>query len=195
MAIILGSVIVKLPQILKILGAKSGEGISIISVIFELVAISATWSYSVANGYPFTAWGESFFLAVQTCLIGAMCLHFGGSSGKAGAFTVGYSGIMYLLLSGIVPFQFIAFLQSMNILMIIISRMTQVYSNYSAGNTGQLSSITFLMLFLGSIARIFTSIQETGDLFMVATYAISTTCNGIILGQIWYYSGVKTKQQ
>ena len=44
---------VKLPQIIKIVNGKSGEGISMASVIFELVAISATLSYGYAKSFPF----------------------------------------------------------------------------------------------------------------------------------------------
>ncbi len=36
-AILLGSLIVKLPQIVKIMGAKSAKGISLSSVLLELV--------------------------------------------------------------------------------------------------------------------------------------------------------------
>ncbi|XP_077987940.1 mannose-P-dolichol utilization defect 1 protein homolog [Glandiceps talaboti] len=194
--IILGSVIVKLPQIMKILSAKSGKGISMVSIIFEMAAISATWSYSVGNGFPFSAWGEAFFLAVQTTLIGALCLQFNGKTALAGVFIVTYCCIMFVLLSGAVPLEALAVLQSMNILLVIISRMTQAYSNYSSGHTGQLSLITFTLLFLGAVARIFTSIQETGgDPLIVATYCASTTCNGIIVSQILYYSSAKTKTE
>lgn len=45
---------VKIPQIVKIAGSRSAEGISLLGVILELIAISATWAYSVANAYPFS---------------------------------------------------------------------------------------------------------------------------------------------
>ena len=44
---------VKVPQILKVCKAKSGEGISFASVLFELIAISANASYSFSMGFPF----------------------------------------------------------------------------------------------------------------------------------------------
>lgn len=44
---------VKLPQILKLLGAKSAEGLSFKSVLLELLAITGTMAYSVANNFPF----------------------------------------------------------------------------------------------------------------------------------------------
>ena len=44
---------VKFPQILKILNAKSAEGISFLSVLLELIAVTSAASYNFAKGYPF----------------------------------------------------------------------------------------------------------------------------------------------
>lgn len=52
------SFIVKLPQILKLIGAKSAEGLSFKSVLLELLAITGTMAYSIANKFPFR-WGLS----------------------------------------------------------------------------------------------------------------------------------------
>lgn len=44
---------VKLPQVFKILGAKSAEGLSLQSVMLELVALTGTMVYSITNNFPF----------------------------------------------------------------------------------------------------------------------------------------------
>jgi len=72
-------------------------------------------------------------------------------------------------------------------------QLLQLYANYSNGSTGQLSSITQALLFLGAVARIFTSIQETGDQLTIISYVVSTVCNFIIVAQIGYYW--KSKQE
>uniref|UniRef100_V5ICI7 Putative conserved secreted protein n=1 Tax=Ixodes ricinus TaxID=34613 RepID=V5ICI7_IXORI len=51
--------------------------------------------------------------------------------------------------------------------------MMQVWSNHRNGHTGQLSAITTGLLFFGALARIFTSVTETGDALMVATFMIA----------------------
>lgn len=45
--------IVKLPQILKLIGARSAEGLSFNSVLLELFAITGTMAYSIAKSFPF----------------------------------------------------------------------------------------------------------------------------------------------
>lgn len=66
-------------------------------------------------------------------------------------------------------------------------QMVQAVSNFKNGSTGQLSAVMVLMLFLGSMARIFTSIQETGDPIIILTYSVATFANGVLMVQLLYY--------
>ncbi|KAM7067335.1 mannose-P-dolichol utilization defect 1 protein isoform 3-T3 [Molossus nigricans] len=54
LGIVAGSLLVKLPQVFKILGAKSAEGLSLQSVMLELVALTGTMVYSIINKFPFS---------------------------------------------------------------------------------------------------------------------------------------------
>jgi len=188
-AIIVASVLVKLPQLLKMAAAKSGEGISLSSVVLELAAISTTVAYSVAKSFPFSAWGEGLFLAVQTACVGFLTLLFETSTASATTFGVGYSAIMVALLGGFAPLSFITTLQALNIPIVIVSKLLQIVANFRASSTGQLSAITVGLLFLGCVVRIATTWIETGDLLTVVNYIIATVLNGTILGQILYYGG------
>lgn len=187
--IIVASVLVKLPQLLKMAGAKSGEGISLSSVLLELAAISTTVAYSVAKSFPFSAWGEGLFLAVQTACVGFLTLFFETSAMSATTFGVGYAAVMVALLGGYTPLHFITTLQALNIPIVIVSKLLQIVANIRASSTGQLSAITVGLLFLGCVVRIATSWIETGDLLTVANYIISSLLNGTILAQILYYGG------
>ncbi|KAG7495847.1 hypothetical protein JOB18_006405 [Solea senegalensis] len=185
--IILGSVMVKLPQILKLMGAKSAEGLSFQSVLLELLAITGTMAYSICNKFPFSAWGEALFLMLQTVTIGFLILHYGGRTSKGLLFAVVYFGLLVLLLSPVTPMSVVIFMQASNMPAIIIGRLIQAVTNFSNGHTGQLSAVSVFLLFAGSLARIFTSLQETGDSLMALTYVISSTCNGVIALQVLYY--------
>ena len=65
--------------------------------------------------------------------------------------------------------------------------MIQIIANIRAGSTGQLSAVTVFLLFVGSLARVFTSVQETGDNIVILTYVAASSCNGILAFQILYY--------
>lgn len=185
--IILGSVMVKLPQILKLMGAKSAEGLSFNSVLLELLAITGTMAYSITNKFPFSAWGEALFLMLQTVTIGFLIQHYGGRSGRGVLFLAVYFGLLAVVLSPLTPLSVVTYMQASNMPAIIIGRLIQAASNFRNGHTGQLSAISVFLLFAGSLARIFTSLQETGDSLMALTYVISSACNGIIALQVLYY--------
>lgn len=51
--IIAGSILVKVPQIIKIITSKSAEGINIFGVCLELFAITANFTYSCVMKFPF----------------------------------------------------------------------------------------------------------------------------------------------
>ncbi|XP_014749377.1 PREDICTED: mannose-P-dolichol utilization defect 1 protein [Sturnus vulgaris] len=51
--IVAGSVLVKVPQLLKVWGSRSGGGLSLPSVLLELLALGGSVSYGWARGFPF----------------------------------------------------------------------------------------------------------------------------------------------
>uniref|UniRef100_A0A182QRD4 Mannose-P-dolichol utilization defect 1 protein homolog n=1 Tax=Anopheles farauti TaxID=69004 RepID=A0A182QRD4_9DIPT len=185
--IIAGSVLVKVPQITKIMANKSARGISLFSVCLDLFAITIHMAYSFVNGFPFSAWGDTAFLALQTAIIAMMVLFYGGSSALAAAFTVGYSAMVYALMGGLTPLKYLLIAQGFNVPILLLGKLSQAFTNYRNGSTGQLSAVTCFMLLAGSLARIFTSIQETGDQMMIITYGSSSFANLVIALQVLYY--------
>lgn len=185
--IVAGSLFVKVPQILKLLSNKSGAGINIFAVFLELTAITLNLSYNFVKGFPFSTWGDVGFLAIQTAIIAALVLNYNGSLANAVAFLLTYAAVAFGLMGGFTPIDVLWSLQVVNIPVLITGKMSQAYTNYSNGNTGQLSAVTVFALFFGSLARIFTSIQETGDSLIILTYILSTLSNGVIVAQMMYY--------
>ncbi|MGH0170951.1 UNVERIFIED_CONTAM: hypothetical protein FKN15_060018, partial [Acipenser sinensis] len=98
-----------------------------------------------------------------------------------------YLALVSLLLSPLTPKSVVTTMQATNMPAVVISRLIQAGTNFRNGHTGQLSAITVFLLFAGSLARIFTSVQETGDPLMALTYVVSSCCNGIIAAQLLYY--------
>lgn len=195
LGIIGGSLLVKVPQIVKLLNNKSSKGINVFSVLLDLFAITAMGSYSFISGFPFSAWGDSVFLGLQTVVIAILVMHYSGETLKAASFLAAYLAVLFTANSGFTPIHVLWACQTMNIPIILISKLIQAYTNYSNGGTGQLSAATCFMLFFGSLARIFTSIQETGDSAMIIMYVCSTLANGIIVTQLLYYWNADTKSK
>lgn len=185
--IIAGSVLVKVPQITKILANKSAKGINLFSVCLDLFAITIHMAYSFVSEFPFSAWGDTSFLALQTAMIAFLVLHFGGAPAKAVAFGAVYSAVTYVLMGGLTPLKYLLIAQGFNVPILLLGKLSQAFTNYRNGSTGQLSAVTCFMLLAGSLARIFTSIQETGDQMMIITYGCSSFANAVIVMQLLYY--------
>ncbi|XP_067880104.1 mannose-P-dolichol utilization defect 1b [Heterodontus francisci] len=190
LAIITGSVMVKLPQIFKIMRAKSTAGLSFNSVLLEMLSITGSMVYGIRNHFPFSSWGEALFLMLQTLMIGFLIQHYGGRPQKGVACLLIYFVLVGLLLSPLTPMMAVTLLQALNMPAVIVSRLIQILTNYRNGHTGHLSAVTVFLLFGGSVARIFTSVQETGDWLMILTYVVSSSFNGVIAAQLLYYWSV-----
>ncbi|XP_035922251.1 mannose-P-dolichol utilization defect 1 protein isoform X2 [Halichoerus grypus] len=195
LGIVAGSLLVKLPQVFKILRAKSAEGLSLQSVMLELMALTGTMVYSITNNFPFSSWGEALFLMLQTVTICFLVLHYGGQTVKGVTFLTCYALALLLLLSPLTPLALVTLLQASNVPAVVVGRLLQAATNYRNGHTGQLSAVTVFLLFGGSLARIFTSVQETGDPLMAGTFVVSSLCNGLIAGQLLFYWDAKPPRE
>lgn len=80
-----------------------------------------------------------------------------------------------------------------NVAVVVLGRTPQVYANYINGSTGALSVITCWGIYLGAMARIFTTLQDVDSFNILAGYLSSATLNGIIAFQVLYYNYLKKK--
>ena len=72
-------------------------------------------------------------------------------------------------------------------------QLSQIVTTFKNGATGQLSLITCTMNWLGTGARIFTTLQETQDPIILATFTSSFLMNTIILAQFACYPALPPK--
>lgn len=75
-AILAGSLLVKLPQIVKIKWNKSGVGVSIAAESIMLAAIFGSMAYGYTSEFPLSAYGDSYFLFIQTILVILLVLYY-----------------------------------------------------------------------------------------------------------------------
>merc|ERR1711909_82317 len=113
---------------------------------------------------------------------------YGGNTLTTILFSAAYGAIVFAITQpGLVPDNILWYGQAANIPTIVVGKLIQAATNYKNGHTGQLSAITVFLLTLGSLARIFTSIQDTGDQVMILTFVVSSSVNVVIALQVLYY--------
>jgi mannose-P-dolichol utilization defect protein 1 len=213
--IVAGSALVKMPQILKIMRAASVAGLSGASINIEMLASTCSFAYYIGLGYPFSTWGENLFLFLQNAVI--VTLYFGYSRGSfvspayvaaATAFAaVGASLYLRLLPTVAMPAGLCASLElkaceltsegiagGLPILLLLFSRLPQIVQNFQQGHTGMLAVPTYALNTLGSLARVFTILQEVNDVLVLGGTISAFLQNFTIILQMVLYRSANRKR-
>lgn len=185
--ILVGSLLVKLPQIVKIKWNRSGQGVSVFAESIMLAAIFGSMAYGYTFEYPLSTYGDSYFLFIQTIAVILLVLYYKQQYIAAFTYLVLCSLMTIFMYRKLIPTHFVDVLAGLTLVLSLISRLWQAFCIYRAKSTGNLSAITMLMLFFGSLARIFTSIQETGDQTLIWTYILNSFANFLLIMQLGYY--------
>nr|XP_001401680.2 lysosomal cystine transporter family protein [Aspergillus niger CBS 513.88] len=173
-AIVGASGIVKVPQILKLIGSRSSAGVSFVSTF-----------------------GETALIAVQDVVVGMLVLTFAGRSSAAAAFIAVVAASVYALLfdQTLVDAQTMAMLQAGAGALGVASKAPQIYTIWREGGTGQLSAFAVFNYLAGSLSRIFTTLQEVDDKLILYGFIAGFTLNLILAGQMLYYWNSPAKSQ
>lgn len=187
LALILGSTLVRVPQILSIYRGGGVEGISIASVYGDVPCYMLIVLYNVLNGTVFSAWGETAFLLAQALVILAQCWYYRRSgAAEIGAALV--AGAAIVAGAAQLPADLRPWLLYLTFPMNAASRAPQVLQNLRQGHTGRLSAITVTLNFVGAAARIFTTLVEVkDDASLLVSVALATFWNGTLFAQLLYY--------
>ncbi|OWZ08290.1 Mannose-P-dolichol utilization defect 1 protein [Phytophthora megakarya] len=193
-AIITGSLILKLPQILKILGAKDVTGLTPSAFYMEVVLYLSSTIYNVLRGYPLSTWAENLVILAQNIILVLLLWAFYTPkipvSSRFGLVVV-FAALAVGMFS--IPDEYQWLLASAGIPVSIVARIPQILSNFKQGHTGQLALVTLVLNFAGSIARAFTTMQETGDPVQVAGFGVATLLNGTLVLQVLLFWGATNK--
>ena len=101
-AIIAGSAILKVPQIMKIVNAKSVEGISKYLFYTEIIMLIHSSAYSMQANIPFSVYGESLIILVQNTIIILLFWTYSKQigGGEKAFLALGLSAYSFVLFSG-----------------------------------------------------------------------------------------------
>ncbi|KAF8628190.1 hypothetical protein AX15_004052 [Amanita polypyramis BW_CC] len=187
--IVVGGSIMKVPQILLIVKDRSARGISLPAYILETLSYAITLVYSFRNNYPFSTYGENFFLAIQNVVIVFLIVSYTPRvSNKfqklvtALVATVASLGLLYIIPDG--P---LSFLQMSTLPLSVFSKLPQIRQNAKAQSTGQLSSFAVVAQIAGCLARLFTTATEVNDWIVSAGFAVALILNLILGLQMYVY--------
>ncbi|PHH71807.1 hypothetical protein CDD80_4975 [Ophiocordyceps camponoti-rufipedis] len=187
-AIVCAASVVKLPQIIKLMRARSADGVSFLSYLLETSALLITLAYNVRNGFPFSTYGESALILAQDVVISVLVLNYGGKAPAAAVMVAALAAAATLLFSDspLGPDK-LAYLQAAAGLLGVASKLPQIAAIWQQGGTGQLSAFAVFNYLLGSLSRIFTTLQEVDDKLILYGFVSGFILNAILALQMLYY--------
>lgn len=194
--IVIMSSIVKVPQIIKLLNSRSAVGLSLISYILETVSYLITIAYNYRSEFPFSTFGETVLISIQNIAITLLIFSFSGRKPQGAVFSAALTGLLAVLLpkdSTVINTEVLLYLQGLTIPLSLFSKIPQVYANWQNKSTGQLSVFTVVNYLMGSLARVFTTIQEVNDPMVLGSFLGATVLNAILFIQVFLYWNTNNK--
>jgi mannose-P-dolichol utilization defect protein 1 len=208
--IIFGSIL-KIPQIYKIVRHSSARGISLSMYSLEVLAYDISLAYAFRKRLPFSTYGENASLTVQNMIITLLILFYSSTIDKqsrqgGGLLTSAGSSIrlrfgntnavrsvilaagsmlsLSVFLFYLCPPTTLSVLQAFSIPISLISKFPQIIELHRNKEPGQLSAIVVFAQLLGTIARVYTTIVETGDWLLGIGFGLASILNAVIAIQV-----------
>ena len=160
-----------------VVNARSARGLSLLAYILETISYAITLAYSFRHQFPFSTYGENFFLTIQNILITFLIVIYFPSSPltrKRNSKSQSLAIILILtVVTGIalytISLRNLAFLQITTLPLSLFSKIPQIRQNFRSKSTGQLSAFAVISQIAGCLARLFTTATEVGDSLLSAT--------------------------
>jgi mannose-P-dolichol utilization defect protein 1 len=181
-----------------VLRAQSARGLSLTAYVLETFSYAISLAYSSRNGFPFSTYGENFFLTIQNVFITFLIILYNASSPRpltaapnptgrllAAVFTT--LAVGFALFAA--PSSALAAAQLGTIPLSLFSKLPQIAQNHRARSTGQLSAFAVISQVAGCAARLFTTAQEVNDPLVAAGFALAFALNLVVGAQMYVYWG------
>jgi mannose-P-dolichol utilization defect 1 len=184
-----------------VLSARSARGLSLPAYVLETLSYAITLAYAFRNHFPFSTYGENFFLALQNTIITHLIIHYPSPSLRRAQNTqtrliiASLASIACAIALYVLPTDILALLQFATLPLSVFSKLPQIRQNSRAQSTGQLSAFAVISQILGCLARLFTTATEVGDKLVAAGFALALLLNCILGAQMWMYWGKDEKEE
>lgn len=172
---------------MKIFANSSAEGIKASMFYLEFINTIQTTAFSYHANYAFSVYGDCLFIGIQDLAIICQVWYYhraDTSTLEMALVTLGFTLYTCVLFSGspLLTHTIWELIMSSSVLLFILSNGSQALQNCKSRSTGQLSLITFLLAFVGSIMRFYTvCVEASDDLVYVSNSVSSIILNSLFM--------------
>jgi len=178
---ILGSLVVKIPQIVAVLRAGSVRGLSLQSLLLEMTGFSINFSYNAAHQYPLDTYGEFALLLAQDLVLLLLFVQLTGRrplpwlAGVAAA-----AGGIYAVSTRVVPLTVAKMLILMALPLGWSSKVVQLRAILSSRDARSVSLLTWTLAALTCGTRIVTTLAGTQDATLLTCFVVNMLLSSVI---------------
>lgn len=181
-----GAIILYSPMIYTLLKSRSADGFSIQTWVMNLLGLTLCVAYPFRKGFPLSTFLENVALTFQSVIaLSLVCIYKDYAKELIGGLGLFFVMCYFLFLGSFPPIMF----QWIHVLSIVICNyalVPQIYLNWKQKKVTW-SAFTALLSAGGNLIRVFTTLQLTQDMLMLAGYVLGAIMNLIMLFQIYIY--------
>ncbi|KAG7466025.1 hypothetical protein MATL_G00160430 [Megalops atlanticus] len=183
--------VLKFPQIILLIRAKSTKGVSLKSLLLELIGFIVFITYQMYYDYPPPTYLEYPILIAQDAILLLLILHYNGNLRQSVFYTLLFVGGWQLLT---VQKWIIDLAMSLCTFISAGSKFAQLQCLWESKDSGQVSALSWGMATYTCLARIFSTIVTTGDMQVLVRFIVMAILNGWVTAMVLYYRRRGIKQ-
>ncbi|XP_014892373.1 solute carrier family 66 member 3 [Poecilia latipinna] len=176
--------VLKFPQIFVLMRAKRSTGISLNSLLLELIGFIVFVTYQTYYNYPPPTYLEYPILIAQDVILLLLILYYNGSLRQSLVYALLLVGGWRLLT---VERWIIDLAMSLCTFISAASKLTQLQCMWNSKDAGQVSALSWGMATYTCMARIYTTSVTTGDMQVLVRFVAMTLLNFWVLLTVIYY--------
>ncbi|CAN9502589.1 unnamed protein product [Ophioblennius macclurei] len=176
--------VLKFPQIFLLMRAKSSSGVSLNSLLLELIGFVVFMTYQMYYDYPLPTYLEYPILITQDVILLLLILHYSGNLRQSLVYALVFAGGWRLLT---VDKWIIDSAMSLCTLISAASKFAQLQCLWKSKDAGQVSALSWGMATYTCMARIYTTAVTTGDMQVLVRFVVITLLNLWVLLTVVYY--------
>ncbi|XP_054894356.1 solute carrier family 66 member 3 [Poeciliopsis prolifica] len=176
--------VLKFPQIFVLMRAKRSTGISLNSLLLELIGFIVFVTYQMYYNYPPPTYLEYPILIAQDVILLLLILYYNGSLRQSPVYALLLVGGWRLLT---VERWIIDLAMSLCTFISAASKLAQLQCMWSSQDAGQVSALSWGLATYTCMARIYTTSVTTGDMQVLVRFVAMTLLNFWVLLTVIHY--------
>ena len=181
-----GALLLYTPIISNLLKAKSGEGMSMQTWVFNLLGFTAAIMYPIKKKFPISTYIEGIALVIQSTIVLGLLAYY---NDQIKEFCIGmslYLPLAFFVSCPIIPMKYAPVFQVLATILSNYAQVPQILLSYKLKKSSW-SLISAFLSTAGNVIRVYTTMVLTKDPFIFYGHILGASTNAILMAQILIY--------